>query len=191
MQRNATKIDGISALQAKAIQCLLTEPTITKAAKKAKINRYAQRYKNEQLLVIEQGRKDIGMKDKSTVYVTGTIHREPKFSKLENGVPVCEILVLSLKQWKDAGRMHDDELLIDCVAFGHAANSLRKRAEAGTRVCVEGIFGREHYQQAGEERSRLVVVVETISYITGLKTEKAAFVPQKCGNNYDHGNFSK
>ena len=122
------------------------------------------------------------MQDVNRIFVIGNLVDDPILDRTGSGTPVADFVVASTRTWtsKD-GEKHEDRLCIDCSAFGHAANSIAKHGQRGTRVVVEGRLRHERWTgHDGQQHGKHSVLAQTIAFLSGsdLKREQPQDEPQ-------------
>lgn len=100
---------------------------------------------------------------------------DPQSGTLPNsGAAVCEFGLAVNRTWKDAdGNAREEVLFIDCTAFGRQAETLGKYLGKGRPIHVEGRLKLDRWEQDGQQRSKVRVVVEPFRFVDLTSTATA------------------
>lgn len=109
------------------------------------------------------------------VILMGNLTRDPQGGTLPNsGTPVCEFGLAVNRTWKDAdGNAREEVLFIDCTAFGRQAETLDKYLKKGRPIHVEGRLKLDRWEQDGQQRSKVRVIVEQFRFVDSAKAQAA------------------
>jgi len=109
------------------------------------------------------------------VILMGNLTRDPQGGTLPNsGTAVCEFGLAVNRTWKDAdGNAREEVLFIDCTAFGKPAETLGKYLHKGRPVHVEGRLKLDRWEQEGQPRSKIRVIVEQFRFVDSAKSQAA------------------
>ena len=106
------------------------------------------------------------------VILMGHLTRDPQPGTLPSGAAVCEFGLAVNRSWKDAdGNQHEDVLFIDCTACGRAAETLGRYLTKGRPVHVEGRLKLDRWDQDGQPRSKVRVVVEQFRFVDANRSK--------------------
>lgn len=110
------------------------------------------------------------------VILMGNLTRDPHGGTLPNsGTPVCEFGLAVNRTWKDAdGNAREEVLFIDCTAFGRQAETLDKYLKKGRPIHVEGRLKWDRWEQDGQQRSKVRVIVEPFRFVDSAKAQADA-----------------
>ena len=110
------------------------------------------------------------------VILMGNLTRDPQGGTLPNsGTAVCEFGLAVNRTWKDAdGNARDEVLFIDCTAFGRQAETLDKYLKKGRPIHVEGRLKLDRWEQDGQQRSKIRVIVEQFRFVDSAKGQADA-----------------
>ena len=113
------------------------------------------------------------------VILMGNLTRDPQNGTLPNsGTAVCEFGLAVNRTWKDAdGNAREEVLFIDCTAFGKPAETLGKYLRKGRPVHVEGRLKLDRWEQEGQPRSKVRVIVEQFRFVDSAKSQADAGAP--------------
>ena len=109
------------------------------------------------------------------VILMGNLTRDPELRTLPNSQTlVCDFSLAVNRRWKDAGGADREEVLfIDCAAFGKTAETIAGNLAKGRPIHVEGRLRLEQWEQDGQKRSKIRVVVEQFRFVD-RKADSAA-----------------
>ena len=113
------------------------------------------------------------------VILMGNLTRDPQSGTLPtSGTAVCEFGLAVNRTWKDAdGNAREEVLFIDCTAFGKPAETLGKYLRKGRPVHVEGRLKLDRWEQDGQPRSKIRVIVEQFRFVDSAKSQADAGAP--------------
>lgn len=100
------------------------------------------------------------------VILMGHLTRDPQMKYLPSGTAVCEIGLAVNRAWKDAnGNPQEEVLFIDCSAFGKTAENVNGHFQKGRPIHVEGRLKLDQWEQDGQHRSKIRVIVEQFRFV--------------------------
>jgi single-strand DNA-binding protein len=101
------------------------------------------------------------------VILMGNLTRDPVLRMLPNSeTPVCDFSLAVNRRWKDgAGETREDVLFIDCAAFGKTGQTIGENLTKGRPVHIEGRLKLDRWDQDGQSRSKIRVVVEQFRFV--------------------------
>lgn len=103
------------------------------------------------------------------VIMLGNLTRDPVLRHTGAGKAVCNFSLAHNSRWTDAaGEKKEDVCYVDFTAWGKLAETIGQRCKRGSQLLVEGRLKLETYEHDNEERSKLIVTVETFQF-TGAK----------------------
>lgn len=106
------------------------------------------------------------------VILMGHLTRDPQPGTLPSGAAVCEFGLAVNRAWNDGdGNRHEDVLFIDCTAFGRAAETLGQYLKKGRPVHVEGRLKLDRWEQDGQPRTKVRVVVEQFRFVDANRSK--------------------
>lgn len=118
------------------------------------------------------------------VNLAGNITRDPELRYTPAGRAVVSFaLALNSKWTDDQGVQHDDVTFVDCVAWEGRAEVAAKYVRKGDPLLITGKLKQEKWEdkQTGQQRTKLVVVVANLVFLTGKKDGQAQPAPEKRG----------
>ena len=103
------------------------------------------------------------------VLLMGNLVRDPDLRVTPSGLSVCRITVAcsrTVRSEKSEGGSREETTFADVEAFGKQAESVAKFFNKGRPIFVEGRLRlNEWTNQAGEKRSKLVIVMENFVFV--------------------------
>ena len=101
------------------------------------------------------------------VILMGNLTRDPELRNLPNSdTQVCDFALAVNRRWKDAnGGDREDVLFIDCAAFGRTGQTIGESLTKGRPIHIEGHLKFEQWEQDGQRRSKIRMVVEQFRFV--------------------------
>lgn len=103
------------------------------------------------------------------VLLMGNLVRDPELRVTPSGLSVCRITVAcsrTVRSEKAEGGSREETTFVDVESFGKQAESVAKFFNKGRPIFVEGRLRlNEWTNQAGEKRSKLVIVLENFTFV--------------------------
>jgi single-strand DNA-binding protein len=100
------------------------------------------------------------------VILMGRLTRDPQAGTLPSGTAVCELGLAANRRWRDRdGVVREEVLFIDCTAYGKVAETLAAHLTKGRPVHVEGHLKLDRWEQAGQTRTKVRVIVEQFRFV--------------------------
>ncbi|MEM6997661.1 MAG: single-stranded DNA-binding protein [Patescibacteria group bacterium] len=108
------------------------------------------------------------MRGFNKVVLMGNLTRDPELRTTPNGQQVCSFGLAVNRTWKNAnGEQQEAVDYIDCDAWGKPAEILDKYLNKGSGLLVSGRLQFRSWEQDGQKRSKLSVVVEDFNFVGG------------------------
>jgi single-strand DNA-binding protein len=108
------------------------------------------------------------------VILMGRLTRDPQAGTLPSGTAVCELGLAANRRWRDRdGVTREDVLFIDCTAYGKVAQTLAAHLTKGRPVHIEGHLKLDRWEQAGQHRTKVRVIVEQFRFVDPPPGERA------------------
>jgi single-strand DNA-binding protein len=112
------------------------------------------------------------MANLNKVMLIGRLTRDPEVRTFANGGKVAKFgfAVNNRKKNSQTGEWEDDPVFIDAEIFnrgeqGKQADRVEQTLRKGAQVFIEGHLRMDRWQQDGQNRSKLLVVVDTFQYL--------------------------
>ena len=103
----------------------------------------------------------------------GNLTRDPETKTLPNAqTTVCNFSLAVNRTWKDTeGNAREEVLFIDCSAFGAMGDTIGQYLRKGRALHVEGRLKLERWEQDGQNRSKVRVIVEQFRFVDSGRAE--------------------
>lgn len=109
------------------------------------------------------------------VALSGNLTAFPEVRRTAGGSVVMNFSVAVNERVKDKdGEWVDRPNFIPCAMFGVRADALSKILEKGMKVAIDGKLRWSSWEDKGEKRSKVEVIVESIDLMTRRKEEQPA-----------------
>src|SRR5256885_11549995 len=112
------------------------------------------------------------MANLNKVMLIGRLTRDPESRTFSNGGKVAKLgfAVNNKKKNQQTGQWEDDPVFIDVEVFNRGENgTLADRAEQtlrkGQQIFIEGHLRMDKWQQEGQNRSKLLIVMDNFQYL--------------------------
>jgi single-strand DNA-binding protein len=128
------------------------------------------------------------------VLLMGNLVRDPELRVTPSGLSVCRITVAcsrTVRSEKAEGGSREETTFVDVESFGKQAESVAKFFNKGRPIFVEGRLRlNEWTNQAGEKRSKLVIVLENFTFIGSNPNYSRDGAPQHSDGASNKNNFA-
>lgn len=102
------------------------------------------------------------------VTLVGNLTRDPELRTTSGGRSVCSFSLAVNRTWRNAdGEQQEAVDFIDCVAWGKAGEIISQYMKKGRPLLVAGRLQQDTWEQDGNKRSKIEVVVEDFNFIDG------------------------
>lgn len=102
------------------------------------------------------------------VVLMGNLTRDPELRSTPNGQSVAGFSLAVNRTWKNAsGETQEAVDYIDCNAWGKAGEIISQYMQKGRPILVSGRLQQRSWEQDGQKRSKVEVVVEDFNFIGG------------------------
>ncbi|MDP4133293.1 MAG: single-stranded DNA-binding protein [Bacillota bacterium] len=126
------------------------------------------------------------------VILMGRFTKDPELKSTPQGVSVCNFRIGVTRNYKTGQNYESD--FIDCVAWRNTAEFISRYFKKGNLVCVEGSLQSRNWEQDGQKRYALDVVVDNTYFVEGKKgsesTTDAAISIGTEDTTFSSGDFS-
>lgn len=114
------------------------------------------------------------------VILLGNLTRDPELKATPNGQNVCSFSLAINRTWKNAsGEQQEAVDYIDCNAWGKAAEIIDQYMQKGRALLVSGRLQQRTWEQDGQKRSKVEVVVEDFNFVGGQNSDSPAVATAK------------
>lgn len=102
------------------------------------------------------------------VVIMGNLTRDPELRSTPNGSQVASFSLAINRTWKNAsGEQQEAVDYIDCNIWGKPAEIITQYMKKGSGILVSGRLQQRSWEQEGQKRSKVEVVVEDFNFIGG------------------------
>jgi len=108
------------------------------------------------------------MRGFNKVTLMGNLTRDPELRTTPNGSNVCGFSLAVNRTWKNAnGEQQEAVDYIDCNIWGKPAEIINQYMSKGSGILVSGRLQQRSWEQEGQKRSKVEVVVEDFNFVGG------------------------
>lgn len=102
------------------------------------------------------------------VTISGNLTRDPELRQTQGGTSVLQmgVAVNDRRKNPSTGEWEDVANFVDAVLFGTRAERVAQYLTKGTKVAIEGRLRYRAWEQDGQRRSKLEVVVDEIEFMS-------------------------
>lgn len=102
------------------------------------------------------------------VILMGNLTRDPEVRTTPNGQSVANFSLAVNRTWKGAdGNQQEAVSYIDCVAWGRTGEVIAQYIQKGRPILVSGRLDQRSWEQDGQKRSKVEVIVEDFNFVGG------------------------
>ncbi len=102
------------------------------------------------------------------VILMGNLTRDPELRSTPSGQSVAGFSLAVNRSWKNAnGETQEAVDYIDCNAWGKAGEIIAQYMTKGSAILVSGRLQQRSWEQEGQKRSKVEVVVEDFNFVGG------------------------
>lgn len=102
------------------------------------------------------------------VVLMGNLTRDPELRSTPSGQSVAGFSLAVNRSWKNAsGETQEAVDYIDCNAWGKAGEIISQYMQKGRAILVSGRLQQRSWEQDGQKRSKVEVVVEDFNFVGG------------------------
>ena len=109
------------------------------------------------------------------VILAGNLTRDPELRYTPGGTAVAKFGLAINRKWKDqSGEPKEEVTFVDVDAFGKQAELIGQYLKKGSAILIEGRLKMDQWddKKTGEKRSRLGVVMEGMTFLSGGKSDQ-------------------
>ena len=108
------------------------------------------------------------MRGFNKVVLMGNLTRDPELRTTPNGSNVCSFSLAVNRTWRNAsGEQQEAVDYIDCNIWGKPAEIINQYMKKGSGILVSGRLQQRSWEQEGQKRSKVEVVVEDFNFVGG------------------------
>lgn len=102
------------------------------------------------------------------VILMGNLTRDPETRQTSTGQSVTNFSLAISRSWKGQdGSTQEDVSFIDCIAWGKVGEIIAQYVQKGRPILISGRLDQRSWEQDGNKRSKVEVVVEDFNFIGG------------------------
>jgi single-strand DNA-binding protein len=102
------------------------------------------------------------------VILMGNLTRDPETRQTPNGQSVTNFSLAVNRTWKGQdGQTQEQVSFIDCVAWGKTGEVIAQYMQKGRPILVDGRLDQRSWEQDGNKRSKVEVIVENFNFVGG------------------------
>ncbi len=102
------------------------------------------------------------------VTLMGNLTRDPELRTTPNGQSVASFSLAVNRTWRNAnGEQQEAVDYIDCNAWGKAGEIITQYMQKGRALLISGRLQQRSWEQDGQKRSKVEVVVEDFNFVGG------------------------
>jgi len=102
------------------------------------------------------------------VVLMGNLTRDPELRTTPNGHNVASFSLAVNRSWRNAnGEQQEAVDYIDCTIWGKPAEIINQYMKKGSGILVSGRLQQRSWEQEGQKRSKVEVVVEDFNFVGG------------------------
>ena len=121
------------------------------------------------------------------VILMGNLTRDPEVRVTPGGLTICKFTVACNRKFKSQdGQEKEEVAFVDVDSFGKQAEVISKYFGSGKPILVEGLLRQDKWEDktTKEKRSKLMVVLEGFSFVSGGRGEGGGEGGQGGGSDY-------
>ena len=100
------------------------------------------------------------------VVLMGNLTRDPELRTTPTGQNVCSFSLAVNRTWRNAdGEQQEAVDFIDCNAWGKPGEIISQYMQKGRAILVSGRLQQRSWEQDGQKRSKVEVVVEDFNFV--------------------------
>jgi single-strand DNA-binding protein len=108
------------------------------------------------------------MRGFNKVVLMGNLTRDPELRSIPSGQQVASFSLAVNRTWNNAnGEKQEAVDYIDCNAWGKPAEIITQYMTKGSAILVSGRLQQRSWEQDGQKRSKVEVVVEDFNFVGG------------------------
>ena len=109
------------------------------------------------------------------VILMGRFTKDPELRSTPQSVSVCNFRLAVTRNYKNGGNYESD--FIDCVAWRNTAEFVFKYFKKGNLVCVEGSLQSRNWEQDGQKRTAVEVMVDNTYFVESKRDASESSAP--------------
>lgn len=114
----------------------------------------------------------------SNVTLIGNLVRDPELRYIPSGTAVADVTIAVTEREKKNGSYQDCTAFVDCTLWGKTAELANEHLQKGSSVCFNGVIRQESWEKDGQKRSKLKVVVNSMTFVGSKPSGQQPHQPQ-------------
>ena len=112
--------------------------------------------------------------DINKTIITARLTRDSELKYTQSGTAVCSFSIANGRSLKVNGEKKDFVSYFDCVLYGKFGEAIQPYLLKGVQVAVDGRLNQQRWEQDGNKRSKIEIVVENIQILSKPTEERSA-----------------
>jgi len=109
--------------------------------------------------------------DLNVLALTGRLVREAELKYSNGGMAFGKFTLAVNRSVKKGDKWEDDANYFDCTLFGKSAEGLNPYLTKGRQVAIQGELTQSRWEQDGQNRSRVEIMVKSLQLLAAPKGE--------------------
>lgn len=110
--------------------------------------------------------------DINSVTIIGRLVRDPE-TRMVNQTSLANFSIASNRSYSSNGEKREEQLFIDCTAWGRLGDIVKQYCSKGKQVAITGRLKQNTWQdQQGNNRSKIEIVVESMQLLGGRNDQQ-------------------
>ena len=121
------------------------------------------------------------------VMISGNLTRDPELRETSSGMAVLKfgVAVNDRRRNQQTGEWEDYPNFINCSMFGKRAEALHPYLTKGQKVAIDGRLRYSSWENEGQKRSKLEVIINDLELLGGAKQKEQAQVQNTTEQTFD------
>lgn len=125
------------------------------------------------------------------VILMGNLTRDPETRQTPSGQSVTNFSLAVNRTWKGQdGSTQEAVSYIDCVAWGRTGEVISQYMQKGRPILVSGRLDQRSWEQDGNKRSKVEVIVEDFNFVGGGQGDSGGFSGSSSSSSSDSSSSS-
>lgn len=129
--------------------------------------------------------------DLNVVALTGRLTRDSELRYTNGGMAIAKFSIAVNRRTKKVDQWVDEASFFDCSLFGKSAEGVHQFLNKGQQVAINGSLVQSRWEQDGQNRSRVEVMVNSLTLLGSKSDEQPRqAAPQVLESEPSMSNFS-
>jgi len=112
--------------------------------------------------------------DLNVIALVGRLTRESELRYSSGGMAICSFSLAVNRRKRTADNKWEDEAnFFNCTMFGKSAEGLNQYLEKGRQVSIQGELRQSRWEQDGQSRSRVEIVVNSLQLLASAGGDRS------------------